>query len=100
MAEKYLIPYNKKIWKTDPQQMGMEWVERIPKPPKEDIIKSALGISTEGYKHQLNFLYPEKGGFEALITAFAKHNKGIITNNFAVESIYFEKTKWIIMSKE
>ena len=30
-------------------------VERIPRPPDEDIIKSAKGIKTEGYKHQLNF---------------------------------------------
>ncbi len=99
IAEKYLIPYNKKIWKTEPKYMGMEWVERIPKPPKEDIIKSALGIATEGYKHQLNFLYPEKGGVEALITAFAKHNKGVITKNFEVDGIYFENNTWRVTAK-
>ena len=56
----YLEPYNRKIWKFDPTFMDTQMVERIPKPPKEDIIKSAKGISTEGYKHQLYFHYPKK----------------------------------------
>ncbi|MBI3384776.1 FAD-dependent oxidoreductase [Candidatus Gottesmanbacteria bacterium] len=98
ISNKYLIPYNRKIWKTEPQKMGMEWVERIPKPPKEDVIKSSLGISTEGYKHQLNFLYPNRGGVEALIKAFAKNNKGEITLNFEVQKIYKTKNGWLVSS--
>lgn len=100
ISEKYLIPYNFKIWKKDPKEMGMEWVARIPKPPKEDIIKSSLKISTEGYTHQLYFLYPQIGGAESLITAFEKHNKGALTTNFAIDSIYLKSGKWIISSKK
>ena len=37
----YLRPYNEKIWKFDPAFMDTQMVERIPKPPAEDIIKSA-----------------------------------------------------------
>ncbi|MCL5675823.1 MAG: FAD-dependent oxidoreductase [Patescibacteria group bacterium] len=96
IAGKYLIPYNQKIWKMEPRLMGMEWVERIPKPPKEDIIKSALGIATEGYKHQLNFLYPEVGGVEAVIEAFLKNNKGIIRTNHDIKAIYYKNKKWIV----
>ncbi len=51
LANKYLIPYNEKIWKTDPASMSLEWVERIPKPPTEDVIKSEIGIETEGFNH-------------------------------------------------
>ena len=69
IAESYLIPYNRKIWKTEPRDMGVEWVERIPKPPLEDVVKSALGIETEGYTHQLYFRYPLYGGIESLIAA-------------------------------
>ncbi len=39
----YLRPYNEKIWKFDPSFMDTQMVDRIPKPPKEDIIKSANG---------------------------------------------------------
>ena len=68
----YLKPYNKKIWKYDPALMDAQMAGRIPKPPPEDIIKSAAGISTEGYLQQLYFYYPRQGGINALIKAFVK----------------------------
>lgn len=66
----YLRPYNEKIWKFDPAFMDTQMVERIPKPPKEDIIRSAKGETIDGYLHQLYFTYPKNGGTEALIKAF------------------------------
>lgn len=66
----YLRPYNEKIWKFDPSFMDTQMVERIPKPPKEDILRSAKGETIDGYLHQLYFTYPKKGGTEALIKAF------------------------------
>ncbi len=66
----YLRPYNEKIWKFDPSFMDTQMVERIPKPPKEDIIRSANGETIDGYLHQLYFTYPKQGGTEALIKAF------------------------------
>ena len=33
-------PYNEKIWKFDPAFMDTQMVDRIPKPPPEDIVKS------------------------------------------------------------
>jgi protoporphyrinogen oxidase len=72
IAECYLIPYNRKIWNYPPEQMSAHWVEgRVPRPPVEDIIRSAIGIETEGYTHQAVFSYPRKGGIEALIRAVA-----------------------------
>ncbi len=67
-ASKYLIPYNEKIWKFPLDQMELDWVERVPQPPLEDLLRSALGFETEGYMHQLHFYYPKTGGIEALIT--------------------------------
>ncbi len=62
IAELYLLPYNEKIWNTPAANMSLDWVDRIPSPPMEDIVKSALGYETEGYLHQLYFKYPKKGG--------------------------------------
>ena len=68
ITEAYLLPYNEKIWKTPAEEMGIDWVEgRVPDPPLEDVLKSSLGVPTEGYTHQLNFLYPREGGVESLI---------------------------------
>jgi len=97
IAEKYLIPYNRKIWKTEPSSMNVEWVERIPKPPKEDVIKSAVGLSTEGYTHQLHFRYPINGGAEALVTAV---QTGLVTTNCNITSIKKIKEGWKVQTQD
>ncbi len=68
----YLGPYNNKIWKMNTSKLDTQMVDRIPRPPDDDIIKSAKGINTEGYKHQLYFHYPKKGGIQSLFDAFFK----------------------------
>lgn len=70
MTNLYLRPYNEKIWKFDPACMDTQMVERIPKPPPEDILRSAQGVSTEGYVHQLYFYYPKCGGIQSLVNGF------------------------------
>ncbi len=72
ITDLYLRPYNEKIWKFDPSFLDTQMVERIPQPPKKDILKSAKGHATEGYKHQLFFYYPKKGGIESLFEAYKK----------------------------
>ncbi len=62
IAEKYLIPYNEKLWKVDLREITLEWVGgRVPNPPIDDVIKAAVGIEVEGYQHQLFFYYPVSG---------------------------------------
>jgi protoporphyrinogen oxidase len=80
ISDKYFLPYNRKIWNLEPRDIGLEFVARIPKPPMEDVVRSALGISTEGYTHQLNFRYPRKGGFQALADALVKDPSRVICN--------------------
>jgi protoporphyrinogen oxidase len=87
----YLNPYNKKIWKYDPAFMDTQMVDRIPKPPKSDIIKSAHGKKTEGYKHQLFFHYPKSGGIETLFNEFK--NKLNKKNNFYLNTKILKITK-------
>lgn len=79
----YLRPYNEKIWKFDPSFMDTQMVDRIPKPPKEDILKSAAGETIDGYTHQLYFTYPKQGGTAAIIQALREKLFGkveILTN--------------------
>jgi protoporphyrinogen oxidase len=99
ISDKYFIPYNRKIWNYDPKKIGLEFVSRIPKPPMEDVVKSAIGISTEGYLHQLNFYYPVEGGFEAMVHGFAKRVKGMITTNWRVANIARYGKEWRVTSK-
>lgn len=96
ISEKYLIPYNEKIWKYPVEALGLDWVERIPDPPVDEILKSSLGIETEGYAHQLYFYYPEVGGIEAVIKSLqAEVHKYIITD-YQVNKIKREDGKWFV----
>ena len=89
MCEKYLFPYNEKVWNIPVEDLSMQWSWRIPNPPPEDIIKSAIGIETEGYVHQLYYHYPLRGGYQAISDAWAKKVKP--RYGFTVKSI--KKTK-------
>jgi protoporphyrinogen oxidase len=96
IAEKYLIPYNEKIWNYPTEKMSLHWVEgRVPKPPVEDVIKSALGISTEGYTHQLHFYYPRRGGIQALIKGMENKVPNIV-RNFEVKKVVKENGEWVV----
>ncbi len=79
LAEAYFLPYNEKIWKHPARALGTEWVERIPQPGVEEMIKSAVGVPTEGYTHQLYFYHPRSGGIEALVRALAGDSPRIRT---------------------
>ncbi len=96
IAKKYLIPYNEKIWKYPLEKMGTDWVERIPAPPLEDIIKSSLGIETEGYTHQLYFYYPKVGGIEAITKLLEAKVKKHVTMDYDVKKIKHEGAQWFV----
>ena len=98
----YLHPYNQKIWKFDPSCMDIQMVERIPKPPKEDVIASANGIETEGYTHQLYFHYPKKGGFQSLVDAYAAGvcKRGDVRTGVEILSIKRDGSIWVVKTTQ
>jgi len=98
IAEKYLYPYNAKIWDFPPEKMATFWVEgRVPQPPLVDVLKAAMGMESEGYLHQLHFYYPKNGGYQALVDSLAKRiePKRLITG-FDVRKIKKEGECWIV----
>jgi protoporphyrinogen oxidase len=98
ISDKYFIPYNAKIWNYDPEQIGLEFVARIPKPPMEDVLKSSIGISTEGYLHQLYYSYPTVGGFESIVRGFAARVRGDIHTSWPVASVARDGDGWRVVS--
>jgi protoporphyrinogen oxidase len=97
IADCYMIPYNEKIWNFPTGKMSLHWVDgRIPRPPVEDVIKSAIGIETEGYTHQSVFSYPVDGGIETLVRAIARPVKNKIKTGFIVSSIKKRGSTWEI----
>ncbi len=100
ITDEYLLPYNEKIWNTKAYKMDFDWVDgRVPISSNQELLKTAVGIPTEGYKHQLFFYYPKKGGYEEFCKALEKKCK-IIKTNFKIKKIYKEKNKWYIKSNK
>lgn len=100
ISEKYFIPYNEKIWNYPATKLGLEFVERIPKPPMEDVLKSSIGIATEGYLHQLHFYYPVEGGYESLVHAFAAKVRGQLRTNWRVAAVARDGKQWRVTSSD
>jgi protoporphyrinogen oxidase len=78
--------------------MSAHWMEgRVPMPPVEDVIRSAIGIETEGYTHQSVFSYPQNGGIEALVRAIAAPVEDAIKTGFVVRSVRKQEDgRWIV----
>lgn len=95
IAECYLVPYNEKIWNYPTDKMSKHWMDgRVPRPPVEDIIKSAVGIETEGYTHQSVFSYPITGGIEALVRAIEAPIKNTVLTCTEVTAVKKIKAGW------
>jgi protoporphyrinogen oxidase len=72
IARHFMDPYNEKIWKRPLAELTSDWVAgRVPDAPIDDVLKSSIGIRTEGYTHQSIFYYPLAGGFQAITDGFA-----------------------------
>lgn len=98
-ADKYMIPYNEKIWKFPLENMSSEWVDgRIPDPDIKELLKAALELESEGYTHQLFFYYPKKGGIEQIICGLSSSFKGKILVEQNIELVQKRKNKWIVKS--
>jgi protoporphyrinogen oxidase len=96
IAERYLLPYNRKVWKLDPRELSPCWVERIPRPPVEDVVRSACGGRTEGYQHQARFWYPKHGGIEALARALAVDVGPRLVLGHAVHELRRAGSGWLV----
>ena len=69
IAEEYLIPYNRKIWKRPLDKIAADWVfspGRLPFPELNSMLLTVAGIPTVGYKEQAHFYYPISGGISTL----------------------------------
>ncbi len=67
IARHFMDPYNEKVWKRPLSELSSGWVAgRVPDAPIDDVLRSAIGIRTEGYTHQSIFFYPKHGGFQAI----------------------------------
>jgi protoporphyrinogen oxidase len=71
IAKHFMIPFNEKLWQIPLEELTADWVSwLVPKPELRDVINGALGIKDKAFGYNPSFLYPAKGGIQALPQAF------------------------------
>ena len=74
IAKHFMVPFNRKLWGVDPEDMGWEWVVgRIPVPRLEEVVLGALEDRSARLGPNAVFWYPAEGGMESLVRAFLPH---------------------------
>lgn len=72
IAKNFMFPYNEKLWRFPLSRMTTEWQGRfIPKPRPEEVLYGALADQRRPFGYNAEFLYPAKGGTQALPDALA-----------------------------
>ena len=101
IAEHFMDPYNEKIWKRPLDQISSSWVAgRVPDAPIDDVLRSAVGIRTEGYTHQSIFYYPLRGGFQAITDGMAANLGSQVRLNTPVERVVRHGEGWRVNGED
>lgn len=99
IAEKYLIPYNAKIWDYDLRKMAIDWVDgKMPLPTKEEILYTCLTRdSTERKMPHSTFYYPLNGGIAQFVDAILRKAESVnFYTDYPVENIVHNGKTWAV----
>ncbi len=67
LAEHFFFPYNRKLYRAEPEELGLDWVGRyVPKPDLEQVVDGALGLHDGRVGYNAVFRYPQTGGIRLL----------------------------------
>lgn len=94
LAEKYFIPYNRKIWQMEPSEMSHLWIEgKLPLPNQKEFFDALINDSEDTMPHS-KFYYPNTNNQNTFIEEIAKNLN--IVKNFEVVNIEKKDNFWII----
>ncbi len=72
IAKHFMLPYNRKLWCTDPADMTPHWCQHyVPKPTLDQLLDGALRPPRQRIGYNASFVYPATGGIGRLSTALA-----------------------------
>jgi protoporphyrinogen oxidase len=73
ISESFMLPYNCKLFRREPEQMTADWVSwAVPRPTLEEVVRGALGIENRGMGYNPTFRYQSRGGIGVLPRALAE----------------------------
>lgn len=100
IAEKYMLPYNQKIWAYPLEKMETNWMEgKMPLPSKKEMIASMLlKDPTERKMPHSTFYYPLFGGIQTMVDRMAE---GLdLRTGIEIVSVQRRDDKWIVNNED
>ena len=95
IAEKFLIPYNEKLYACDLNALDKDAMGRFfPYASKEEIVKNFNTMNNASYNG--SFVYPKDGAFEYIKEISKTLNPDKIKKNISVESIDIENKRVVL----
>ena len=80
IADEYMLPYNRKIWSMDLDELGTYWLHKLPDVSFRDMLRSCLEGSPFGtLPAHGNFLYPKNMGMERCGAGWGRHWERILS---------------------
>jgi protoporphyrinogen oxidase len=88
IAREYMLPYNRKIWAMDPNELGTYWLHKLPDVSFRETLRSCL----EGQAHGAlpahgTFLYPKEHGYGEVWRRMGEALGDRLVTNCPVEAI-------------
>lgn len=80
IGKHYLLPYNRKIWATDPAEMNCEWMKWLPTVDIEKIRQTAREPENDEFGYNAHFFYPEEKGIRELPDALGAQLSNVHLN--------------------
>lgn len=73
IARHFMTPYNRKIWRVDPSEMGYQWIgDRVPVVDVQRVLKNIeMGADDVSWGPNATFQFPKAGGTGAIWNALA-----------------------------
>jgi len=88
IAQEYMLPYNRKIWSMDPDELGTYWLYKLPNVSFRETLLSCLeGKPMGALPAHGTFLYPKKFGYGEVWRRMGEALGDSLVTNCPVEDI-------------
>ena len=103
ICDEYMIPYNKKLWGVQPNQLDTDWLQKIPRIEVDEILKDALTHTQdiEKFPAHIRPYYPKSGGYGRVMEALVRPVEKLIKTETPVRTARYseEESCWIVNNK-
>jgi hypothetical protein len=89
IAERYMLPYNRKIWGVPAEEMDIDWLYKIPRLNIQEIVASSINRHSDSQHlpSHAQFYYPRAGGFQRVFDAIAAPVREFILTGTPVATV-------------